>query len=681
MKKEYAIILLFFFVFASIRAQEITGTVYYHNSNRKPAKGVEISASGCNPVYSKDDGTFILKCAAYNQIIELGIGSKDGNNQNITLTNSDDLNRLIIKKNEVQQHIKIYVAVTETLNEKTAKTLARLEKNLFQKVERLESKMEKEHSNFSKRIEKLEDQMYIKETLEELAQLVANTNKETASEVVKPVIENIENGGNLEDALGVFNTSQLEKEYQSILTDKIVDEHQIKQVLKGYELKIKLLVSSLEYEKAIVNYQKSIDILLHTNSNQHQLGVLYYDLAYIHEKLGKYEEALDYTKKSIEILKQLVDPENSDLAMAYYVSSNIYMSLGQFKNALDNSNKAIAIKEKMKQSDKDLALTYEIKAYALLRLEEPEEALQYDLKALDILEGIVDIDPMFLAFSYNGIALDYREIEECEQAYSYMKKAVKITEENVDPQHIELAFMYGNFGKVYKCLFEYEKALQFELKGLAILEKKLSPKHPSIGVLYDNLALTYQLLNQYDKALEFQLKALVISNETLAYNHPNLEVMYSNIALSYQVLGQFDNAIKYYEKSIRLLEASSKKSKNSALASTYHYLGQIYTQVNKPWVAITAYQKAVDYWKKELEGNHLSLGVTYEDIARVYYSMRLFDKSLSYNEQVLEIQKQYQGENHPALAGTYENIGYVYQALGKSKKAKSYFKKALEQRQ
>ncbi len=208
----------------------------------------------------------------------------------------------------------------------------------------------------------------------------------------------------------------------------------------------------------------------------------------------------------------------------------------------------------IEKNDKDLATLSNNLSLRLKDLGSLEKALGFQLKALKIIEQVLDKNHPYLATSYNNLAGIFQDLGQPEKALEFQLKALKIDENTLDKNHPSLATSYNNLALIYQDLGQPEKALEFQLKDVEISEQVLDKNHPDLATSYNNLALIYKALGQPEKALEFQLKALKIKEQVLDKNHPSLATSYNNLALIYEYLKDYKSAFQYGEKAVAILQ-------------------------------------------------------------------------------------------------------------------------------
>lgn len=249
-----------------------------------------------------------------------------------------------------------------------------------------------------------------------------------------------------------------------------------------------------------------------------------------------------------------------------------------------------------------------------------EKALEYNEKALQIMEKVLGLDHPYTATAYNNTAEGYYAQGEYEKAFEYYEKALAIREKVQGPEHPDTATTYNNTAGLYYVQGKYEKALEYFKKALAIREKVLGPDHLSTATSYNNIALVYSDQGEYEKAFEYYEKAIAIKEKTLGLDHPETATTYNNMGSMYHNQGKYEKALKYYEKALVIRE-------------------------------------------KVLGPEHPDTVIMYNNIAGVYYAQEKYEKALEYYEKAVEILDEKLGPEHPTLKIARKNIDITKKAL------------------
>ena len=168
-----------------------------------------------------------------------------------------------------------------------------------------------------------------------------------------------------------------------------------------------------------------------------------------------------------------------------------------------------------------------------LHLRDPNQALEYGLKALSMRQRVFNSDHEDIASSLHNVASAYNELNnhskalECNLSALEMNKKLYAT----DTDHPDLALSYNNVGGTYCRLKEQKKALDFYLKGLEIFNRVYNYDHPDLAASLNNVGIAYGELNQHQQALEFKLKGLEMSQRLFNCDHPDLATLLSHLRM------------------------------------------------------------------------------------------------------------------------------------------------------
>lgn len=161
----------------------------------------------------------------------------------------------------------------------------------------------------------------------------------------------------------------------------------------------------------------------------------------------------------------------------------------------------------------------------------PERALQYYLKAKDVLEDVKDHE--MLSFVHQYIGYVYTDRYMYDLAISNYKKAIEY--ETLTKDTLKLMYDYRNLAWNYMDKHNYDSVNWYASKANALLNNdSLSPVYPSIMHL---LGMCDERDKNYDRAISRMKKAISLER------YSGLRLQY-NLALSdvYRKIGNFDEA-------------------------------------------------------------------------------------------------------------------------------------------
>ncbi|CAF0848007.1 unnamed protein product [Adineta steineri] len=319
-----------------------------------------------------------------------------------------------------------------------------------------------------------------------------------------------------------------------------------------------VLLKMGQYKKAAEIYE----VLLSKTADEKEEAPIYHQLGMTTYYSGKYQEAITFYKKSIEIQQRIYSAYHPDLAKSYNWIGNAYESLNEYKNALS-----------------------------------------FHEKALKIQQRSLSPNHLDLASTYNSIGVVYKNMREFDKALSYYKKDLEISKQALPSNHPDLAASYNNLGLLYKAKADFDKTLSNHEKALEIQQQALPPDHPDLANTYNNIALVYKNMGNHEKAVVACEKALKIRQESLPPNHLDLAATYNNMGEMYYNVGDYSKALSSHEQALKI-KRKSLPVNHLDLAMSFGHMGNVYNKMGDYSKALICCQRAVDIAQKLLPPNH-----------------------------------------------------------------------------
>ena len=245
-----------------------------------------------------------------------------------------------------------------------------------------------------------------------------------------------------------------------------------------------LMIELSKFDKA----EEIYELLLRKVKDPYEKAYLFHQFGMIYYGQAKYEQAIAYNQKSLEMKKQNPLTDHSSLAASFNNIATIYSTTN-----------------------------------------EHSKALEYYKKTLEILSKSVPIDYTNLATTYSNIANVYSYTSDYSQALQYFQKSLEIEEKILPTNHPSLATSYNNIGTLYSEMNEHSTALEYYEKSFEIREKTLPENHSDLAISYNNIGIVYNSKKDYRRALEYLEEALRIWRKSLPANHPNIKKVQNSI--------------------------------------------------------------------------------------------------------------------------------------------------------
>lgn len=412
-----------------------------------------------------------------------------------------------------------------------------------------------------------------------------------------------------------------------------------------YRLKANCLSDMGRYEESLPLFFKDLE------EGSKDVSNVNFNLGYTYTKLKKYESALLYLNKFIEV-ESVRGGKCND---AYFYMGTCYMELKDYASAVNYYNLALA--------NSEFYSYYYNKAEALHQLNKNDEAIA------TVSEGIKN-NPNKETLYHKRYQI-YRDLKQKDKSFEDLKKAYLI-----NPNEPDVLFDMGTY---YSEDNRMDEAIKCYHKCIA-LNKNLTGAYNNLGNIYKENKL------RSDSAEFYYKKAIEIL--------PTEASFYYNFANYYKNIDKYDNSIEFYKKAIEL---------NPELSNAYRNMGLIYSLKKDTDEAIKCVHKALEI-NSEDDANNALLASLYFDkldyentIVFATKALRLNKKSISTNEVLnyravsrqvlgdyknalydyLEIYSSYNPDQKKEASSILSNIGYCYLEDDQLQNSLKYFTDAV----
>ncbi|MDP9078883.1 MAG: tetratricopeptide repeat protein [Bacteroidota bacterium] len=704
---------------------EIRGRVLFQNSGKKPAVGVEIRAKGANLDYSSSDGSFRLQYA-YKQPgdnAELILSTKVNYKVNIELVNSeavraaripidpeDSLYIIVCHAGQLAQSRQHYYKISENklksyYDQQLKKLTLLLSKSKGSDLEKLELhiKIDSLTAKYNSVIEKAAV----------LADYIASINKDFASEIVREAIEKIDSDNDIEGALLILDDNRLDQAYIQAKEKKELADQEIKKITEGYMLKSNILMANFRYKEAAACIQKVIDIWEENKFEKRYLAIKYGDLGVIYNESEDYTASIRYETRAIGILDSISsqkDPDYArncnDIAVNYIALSNDSLALRYELMALaldrelgDSSKVAIAYGNLaliyLDMGKPELAFSYQksdlgmilssdstsehlITAYnnigaTFYKLKKFDEALKYEMLALETGKKLWNKDSPKLAPIYDNVSVVYQQIGKDSLASVYKSKGLSLYESIPDWKQHSKSYVNLSMEGLLEKTGDFNGALVYYEKVLNDIRNNIFSKHDQVTI-YINLGDFYiNKLKDTTRALDAYLNAVKYGEKFRPSTDTITAIAYRDIALIYQKQHNYIKEVAHWKGFLSLLDTSTHDLNNRlygydqyslALSNTGDFQLAIY--YSKLLVTVTKTKSP-----KKLKNAWDELSAIYYTVASAYYDKRQYRIAKTYAdsaciEQVVRTEATnlkglcyYALKDYPSAIKTYKNILYT----------------------
>ncbi len=273
-------------------------------------------------------------------------------------------------------------------------------------------------------------------------------------------------------------------------------------------------------------------------------------MAMLRDDQGRYQEALEYHQRSLDMLEQQRGPQDLILSDPLINLGSALRNLGRFEEAETHYRRARALIES------ELGPTHP-----------------------DVGRVINNLA---------GVAISQGRHE---RALELMDEALVLLENNMGPDHPMVASALSNKAGILLHLERWDEVRALSERALAIKEARLGPDHRSVAATLDKLAGSLMHLDQPEDARDRYERALSIRERTLGPDHTDTAETLGNLATLLQSLGDTDKALDYAERSVRGYE--KMRPDHPMVAEALLILGSIRQARGEQGQARAAYERAL----------------------------------------------------------------------------------------
>ena len=425
-----------------------------------------------------------------------------------------------------------------------------------------------------------------------------------------------------------------------------------------------------EFSILLLNDSSITDDFYYCSSVHSHLGVIY-------SELNQQSKAIDHHEQAINVLLRHLPGSKHLLNQAYNSMGKTCYDIGKFENALLYYHKALDMEQSLAKSDNNLiAVLYNNIGLVYYGQKRYLEALEVYNKALPILLIEIPSNHPEMAILYNNVAQTQLMLNEGQKAADYYYRAMEIQEKSLPHEHPHFAAIFNNLGTAFHKQGRLEEALNWFNKSQHIHSKVLPPNHPDIAIYHTNIGEIYLAQRQYTKAIECHEKALEIRLNSLPPSHSDIIVSYYNLGSAYYTEGNFEKALPMFEKSIEIHKKSLPHI-NPIMAKVYNNLGMVHYQLGDHATSIKYFSTVLEIQHESLMIDHVDIAVTYNNLAMVANKQGKFQEALKMLKSSLNNLLKLEPLDQPLFLSVCISISQVNSELGNYDEAIEYQKKAL----
>lgn len=363
------------------------------------------------------------------------------------------------------------------------------------------------------------------------------------------------------------------------------------EVMAGYHQLLGLNYYSLNrYDSAIDTFKHALD-LVDGSENKELLASLHNDLGIAYQSQGAYREALEHLDLAKDLTEASFGKDADHYAQNLINLANAYEATGDLDRSLATFQEIATIySQTPPTNDQDLVDVLLNLSRITNSLGMSEQSKTLVQSALELTQQKFGKNSLVEADVYTSMAASAFNNAEYDVSLNYNFKALSMLEANHYPGQETFAMIYNNIGQAYDELYEIDLALKFKNQAVEKYKSVFGAHHEAVAQATGNIGLTYEMAGDYPEALKFLTESLNIRLKIQAPDHEDVGTTHLNIGLVHLKNQHAPLAIESLAKALAIFDKYPKHVKKAMI---YNRLGMANYLLGKKADAMAHYQKAL----------------------------------------------------------------------------------------
>ncbi|XAR58194.1 hypothetical protein NMG60_11026607 [Bertholletia excelsa] len=432
------------------------------------------------------------------------------------------------------------------------------------------------------------------------------------------------------------------------------------------------LVSSGENpEKALELAMKALKAFDESPSKKPNLELVMclHVIAAIHCSLGRYNQAIPFLERSIEIpvLDQGPNHGLAKFAGCMQLGDTIAM-LGQIENSILFYIAGLEIQRRvLGEKDPRFGETCRYVAEAHVQAFQFEEAEKLCKLALDVhKEKGFPASPQEAA-DRRLMGLICESKGDCEAALEHYIMASMAMAAN--GQEADVAAVDCSIGDAYLSLARYDEAVLAYQKALSAFKSLKGENHSSVASVFVRLANLYNKIGKFKESRSYCENALRIYAKTLP-GSPQEEIASGLIDISaiYESMNELEDALGLLQKALKIYN-NAPPGLQSTIAGIEAQIGVLHYMRGSFFDSYESFKSSISHFRKIGEKRSALFGVALNQMGLACVQLCALKEAADLFEEARAIMEYEYGSDHPETLGIYSNLAGTYDAMGRSEDA------------
>jgi serine/threonine protein kinase/Flp pilus assembly protein TadD len=363
--------------------------------------------------------------------------------------------------------------------------------------------------------------------------------------------------------------------------------------------------------------------------------------------LGRYSEAEDHLKRSLEIRRDLLGNEDFDTLLCMRELGWVYNWQGKSEQGEPLLIEALeGMRRILKEEDGTLLYCMGWLSWVYIQQGRFEEAESLQVEALEVVQRKLGAEHRSVPSFMYSIGYIYGLQKRFDEAEKLITEALDISRRIRGDLDIETLTIITALGSLYSDQERYQDAERLWTEAFEGRRKVLGEEHPETLGLMGSLGWLYRRQGKLNQAEPLLTECYRKSRETLGEEHPSPILHSVDLGMLYYMQGKIDEAEALFAKAVEIVRRVLGDENPNAL-DAMHSLGVWYLKIGRDTEAETLLSKA-------LEGRRRMLGEEHPDtqasMGMVYFRRGQYDKAEPLLVKALENERREEDQELPPIS-------------------------------
>ncbi|MEH2273461.1 MAG: tetratricopeptide repeat protein [Nostoc sp.] len=381
-----------------------------------------------------------------------------------------------------------------------------------------------------------------------------------------------------QESKGIYRLNPLIRQLFQMKLDKSGEADEAKTKFAVMMLEVAKLIPQQPNPEEILNLTPHIphitEVAIHLSQylSDENLITLFTKLAWFSQGQGLYQQAELWLQQCVELTKNRLGLEHTDVATNLNNLAGLYESTGRYREAEPLYKQALELQKRL-LGDNHLDVATSLKNLAQLydstgRYREAEPLYK---QALELQKRLLGEEHSHVATTVSYLALLYESTGRYSEAEPLYQQALKLWKRLVGEEHPHVATTLNNLAALYCYTGRYSKAEPLLKKALEMRKRLLGDNHLDVTTSLNNLAQLYESTERYSKAEPLYQQALELSKRLLGDNHPDVAISLNNLAALYRHTRRYKKAQPLFEQALKICEQTLGVSHSTTMTIRANY--------------------------------------------------------------------------------------------------------------